>query len=66
MKPGWAVRLKAKMFKYKITNKELAKRFGVTNTYIGYILNGVRPAYDWKAKLEAAVDEIAAEREKTE
>ena len=46
----------------RITQAQLAKKMGVTREYITMILNGIKNPKDAEKRINAAIDEIIAER----
>ena len=46
----------------KITQAQLAEKMGVTREYVTMILNGIKAPKDAESRINAAIDEIIAER----
>lgn len=64
MPEKWTGHVVGKMHVYNITRDELAKKLGYTKAYISMILNGSRRPGDAKEKLNAALNEIIADKER--
>ena len=62
MPEEWTGNLIGKMHNNRITYDALGEKVGMTKSYISMILNGTRKPVGIREKLEAAVDELIAER----
>lgn len=62
MRDIWTANLVAKMHLYEISYLDLGNKLGVTNHYVGMVLNGLRKPSGAQARFEAAVDEIIKEK----
>lgn len=58
----WIANAVGKMHVNKITQVQLAEKMGVTREYVTMILNGVKAPKDAEQRINAAIDEIIAER----
>lgn len=63
MPAQWTSDLVGKMHQWKISNKMLAEKLGVTPEYVSMVLNGHRAPTGAEEKFRAAVEEIIAEAE---
>ena len=61
---NWIAKAVGKMHIKKITQAQLAEKMGVTREYVSMILNGTKMPKEAKNRINAAIDEIIAEREK--
>lgn len=59
----WIADVIGKMHVNKITQIQLAEKMGVTNNYISMILLGKKKPKDAEQRINAAIDEIIAERQ---
>ena len=59
---SWIAKAVGKMHINKITQAQLAQKMGVTREYITMILNGIKNPKDAEKRINAAIDEIIAER----
>ena len=58
----WIANAVGKMHVNKITQMQLSAKMGVTNDYISMILLGKKNPKDAEKRINAAIDEIIAER----
>lgn len=58
----WTGEIVGKMHYNKITCMELAKKLGVTKSYVSMILNGSRKPKQANIRLNTAIDEIITAR----
>ena len=65
MPEQWTGTVVGKMHVNRITYDELAKRLGFTKPYVSMILNGSRHPAGAEEKVNAALDELIKEKEKT-
>ena len=61
---NWIAKAVGTMHKNRITQIDIAKKMGVTNDYISMILLGKKNPKEAKNRINTAIDEIIAEREK--
>ena len=59
----WIANAVGKMHVNKITQAQLAEKMDVTREYVTMILNGVKCPKDAEQRINAAIDEIIAERQ---
>ena len=64
MPEKWTGALIGKMHNNNIKQVELANKLGLTNAYVGMILRGERKPPDIRIKMETALDELIAARNK--
>lgn len=59
----WIAKAVGKIHVNKITQAQLAEKMGVTREYVTMILNGIKAPKDAEQRINAAIDEIIAERQ---
>lgn len=62
MPEKWTGALIGRMHCERITYEDLAKKLGLTKSYISMVLNGTRKTKGIQERFENAVEEIIAER----
>lgn len=62
MPEKWTGILVGKMHNQKVTYEDLAKRLGITKSYVSMVLNGARNPAGAKERFENAFKAIAQER----
>lgn len=59
----WGIAQVIKLRKNRITQAQVAKKLGTSSAYVSMILNGYKPAENCRKRIEAAIDELIAEKE---
>lgn len=62
MRDVWAANVAAKKHLFKISNADIAEKYGCCPQYIGQLLNGIRKTEGAQEHIEEIVEEIIKER----
>lgn len=62
MREVWAANIAAKKYLFKISNAEIAEKYGCCPQYIGQLLNGIRKTEGAQERIETIIEEIIKER----
>lgn len=61
-KPEWAGKLIGEMYVHRVTQKELAKKLGLSREYVTMVLSGTYAPTNARERYNAALEEIIKER----